>query len=196
MPRCRTRMAPDGASPCRTQSDRSIHGDDPRAQASERLQPVLFPALPSRGRIAVSGSAKAARQRSAASIPTAARSPSSRLPTSLRHRSASPPAATAICGSPKRPPTRSAASRPPPPPPLPEFALPTPNAGPDGIILGPDGNVWFSESEVSRIGRITPDGRITEFADGITPGAKPLSISVRDGALWFRRRPPATASAA
>ena len=66
-----------------------------------------------------------------------------------------------------------------------EFALPTPNAGPDGMMLGPDGNVWFSETEVSRIGRITPDGRITEFADGITPGAKPLSIAVRDGALWF-----------
>ena len=53
------------------------------------------------------------------------------------------------------------------------------------MILGPDGNVWFSETEVSRIGRITPDGRITEFADGITPGSKPLSIAVRDGALWF-----------
>ena len=23
------------------------------------------------------------------------------------------------------------------------FALPTPNAGPDGTLLGPDGNVWF-----------------------------------------------------
>ena len=53
------------------------------------------------------------------------------------------------------------------------------------MMLGPDGNVWFSESEVSRIGRITPDGRITEFGDGISPGAKPLSIAVRDGALWF-----------
>ena len=30
-----------------------------------------------------------------------------------------------------------------------------------------------------------PDGRITEFGDGITPGAQPLSIAVRDGALWF-----------
>ena len=58
-------------------------------------------------------------------------------------------------------------------------------AGPDGIALGPDGNVWFSESEISKIGRITPDGAITEFGDGITFGARPLSIVVRDGALWF-----------
>ena len=53
------------------------------------------------------------------------------------------------------------------------------------MMLGPDGNIWFSETEVSQIGRITPDGKITEFRDGITPGAKPLSIVVRDGALWF-----------
>ena len=32
---------------------------------------------------------------------------------------------------------------------------------------------------------MTPDGKITEFKDGITPGSKPLSIVVRDGALWF-----------
>ncbi len=39
--------------------------------------------------------------------------------------------------------------------------------------------------EISKIGRITPDGAITEFGDGITFGARPLSIVVRDGALWF-----------
>ena len=63
--------------------------------------------------------------------------------------------------------------------------LPSPYAGPDGIALGPDGNVWFSESEISKIGRITPQGDITEFGDGITFGARPLSLVVRDGALWF-----------
>ena len=47
-----------------------------------------------------------------------------------------------------------------------------PNAGPDGIALGPDGNVWFSETDVSQIGRITPDGRITEFKSGISPGSQ------------------------
>ncbi len=60
-----------------------------------------------------------------------------------------------------------------------------PNAGPDGTLVGPDGNVWFSETELSRIGRITPDGKVTEFADGISPGARPLSIAERDGAMWF-----------
>ena len=53
------------------------------------------------------------------------------------------------------------------------------------MVLGPDGNVWFSETEVSQIGRITRDGKVTEFKTGISPGSKPLSIAVRDGALWF-----------
>ena len=38
---------------------------------------------------------------------------------------------------------------------------------------------------MSQIGRITPDGAITAFKDGITPGSKPLSIVVRDGVMWF-----------
>jgi len=68
---------------------------------------------------------------------------------------------------------------------LSEFAVPTANAGPDGIALGPDGNVWFSETEAGQIGRITPAGQITEFKTGISSGSKPLSIVMRDGALWF-----------
>ena len=43
-----------------------------------------------------------------------------------------------------------------------------------GITAGPDGNVWFSESEAGQIGRIAPDGTVTEFRTGITPGSRPL----------------------
>ena len=55
---------------------------------------------------------------------------------------------------------------------------------PPRITSGPDGNVWFTEKP-SRMGRITPDGTITEFGSfdqgldigGITDGP--------DGNLWF-----------
>ena len=57
--------------------------------------------------------------------------------------------------------------------------------GPDGIVAGPDGNVWFSEAHMSRIGRITPAGAVTEFSHGLTPGCRPLSPVVRDGDIWF-----------
>src|SRR6202023_3931336 len=56
-----------------------------------------------------------------------------------------------------------------------EFALLDKNATPIGITTGSDGNLWFAQKAANKIGRITPDGHTTEFADGITPGAKPLS---------------------
>jgi streptogramin lyase len=75
-----------------------------------------------------------------------------------------------------------------------EFALPVPESLPSGITVGPDGNLWFTETAPGAgIGRITPDGQITEFpvpagggvvsdfptrvAGGITTGP--------DGNLWL-----------
>ena len=66
-----------------------------------------------------------------------------------------------------------------------EFSMPTANAQPFGITAGPDGNLWFTELNVSQIGMVTPAGVFTEysiptafaFPDGITTGP--------DGNLWF-----------
>ncbi|HEX4563757.1 MAG TPA: hypothetical protein VH115_04820, partial [Solirubrobacteraceae bacterium] len=57
--------------------------------------------------------------------------------------------------------------------------------GPEWITPGSDCNVWFTEAEANKIGRITPSGSITEFElptarsapAGIVPGA--------DGNVWF-----------
>src|ERR1044072_5799414 len=50
-------------------------------------------------------------------------------------------------------------------PTLKSFRIPTANSQPREIVLGSDGNMWFTESEfnVSQIGRIDPAGNITEF---------------------------------
>jgi streptogramin lyase len=62
----------------------------------------------------------------------------------------------------------------------------TPGARPLGIVTGPDGNLWFTESGLDRIGRITPAGVVTEFSVGITPGSQPSEITIgADGNLWF-----------
>ena len=69
-----------------------------------------------------------------------------------------------------------------------EFPLQHPDSRPYTIVTGPDGNLWFTESDRGSIGRITPTGTNTEFdlpyADsgpyGITLGA--------DGNLWFTER--------
>ena len=62
----------------------------------------------------------------------------------------------------------------------------TSGAFPVDITVGPDGNLWFTEAGVNRIGRITPLGVVTEFSAGITPGAGPQGITAGpDGNLWF-----------
>jgi hypothetical protein len=47
---------------------------------------------------------------------------------------------------------------------------------PRGLILGPDGNIWFTEFLGDKIGRITPAGVLTEFQIP-TPGVHPFAIT-------------------
>ena len=71
-----------------------------------------------------------------------------------------------------------------------EFPIPTASSQPLGITTGPDGALWFTESNTNKIGRITTAGVITEFP--ILPsGAGPLRgiTTGPDGALWFTQRP-------
>src|SRR5205807_1831235 len=64
-----------------------------------------------------------------------------------------------------------------------EFDVPTPYSDPISITAGSDGNLWFSESQGPKIGRITPAGVITEFD---VSGTHPLGITNGpDGNLWF-----------
>ena len=64
-----------------------------------------------------------------------------------------------------------------------EIPLPSTESGPGQIALGSDGNLWFTEVQTSKLGRVTPTGCVTEFslnyraAEGLTAGS--------DGALWF-----------
>ncbi len=58
-------------------------------------------------------------------------------------------------------------------------------AGPYALTTGPDGALWFTEYKADRIGRITPDGRITEFP---LPdrAARPHAVTVDGrGTAWF-----------
>ncbi len=57
----------------------------------------------------------------------------------------------------------------------------------EGITTGPDGNLWFTENGVDRIGNVSPDlTTINEFSTGISAGAHPAGIALgADGNLWF-----------
>ena len=67
-----------------------------------------------------------------------------------------------------------------------EFALPRPNSGPGDITTGADGNMWFlllngrmdgRQVDGNRVGRITPEGKVTEFAIPSQTGS-PINIAV------------------
>jgi len=61
-----------------------------------------------------------------------------------------------------------------------------PYSGVWGMVKGPDGNMWFTETYANAIGRITPAGAVTEFSAGISSSAHPESITAGpDGNLWF-----------
>jgi virginiamycin B lyase len=65
-------------------------------------------------------------------------------------------------------------------------------SSPDGIVTGPDGNVWFADTTAGAIGRVnvqaSPLGAITEYAANESGKAAnaPLGITVGpDNNLWF-----------
>lgn len=69
-----------------------------------------------------------------------------------------------------------------------EFPVPTPGSRPYTIVAGPDGNMWFTESNGNKIGRITPEGAILEFPVP-TAGSGPYGIAVGpDRNIWFTER--------
>jgi len=66
-----------------------------------------------------------------------------------------------------------------------EYPVPTVNSFPGGITAGPDGALWFTESETNKIGRITRAGVVTEYTVP-TASTYPGEIAAGpDGALWF-----------
>lgn len=66
-----------------------------------------------------------------------------------------------------------------------EYPIPTPDSQPNAIILGPDGNMWFTEPNADKIGKSTPGGAITEYSVP-TPDAAPGYVTAGpDGNVWF-----------
>jgi len=53
------------------------------------------------------------------------------------------------------------------------------------ITAGPDGNMWFTETEERRIGRITPTGQVSAFPVPRVAGPPSAITRGPDGSLWF-----------
>lgn len=65
-----------------------------------------------------------------------------------------------------------------------EYTLPQESSAPYAITRGKDGNMWFTENKGNRIGRITPEGEIKEFAVPTTNAGLSLIVSSNEE-LWF-----------
>ena len=67
-----------------------------------------------------------------------------------------------------------------------EYPTPTTNSGPEGIVAGPDGDLWFAEYAAGQIGRSSVNGNITEIP---VSGSGPQQITAApDGNVWFSDR--------
>lgn len=62
----------------------------------------------------------------------------------------------------------------------------------DGLVMGPDGNLWFGEhwwpegSYTALIGRMDEAGRVDEFDEGLHPDSAPSEfVAAPDGNVWF-----------
>jgi virginiamycin B lyase len=61
----------------------------------------------------------------------------------------------------------------------------TESSAPMGISAGPDGAIWFTEHDRSKIGRITTEGWMTDEYDLPSVVSGPAQIVSSGGALWF-----------
>src|SRR5262249_37058930 len=67
-----------------------------------------------------------------------------------------------------------------------EFAIPTGNGQPTGITAGPDGNIWFTETNSNKIGLVNiTTHAVSEFAIPSSGGHPVYITGASDGNLWF-----------
>jgi streptogramin lyase len=57
-----------------------------------------------------------------------------------------------------------------------EFGTPSANSGPEGIALGPDGNIWYTECNLGNVGVMTPS-RPPSFGNEFAVGGCPSVIT-------------------
>lgn len=68
-------------------------------------------------------------------------------------------------------------------PPIVEYQ--TPGLSPSQLTVGPDGNFWFTDSTNNAIGKMTPEGTVTQYPIPSTRALPQKITAGPDGNLWF-----------
>ncbi len=63
-----------------------------------------------------------------------------------------------------------------------EYAIPGGDF-PDSVATGSDGNLWFGQQNVSKVGYVTPDGTVQQFS--VPSGGIAFICKGSDGNIWF-----------
>jgi virginiamycin B lyase len=66
--------------------------------------------------------------------------------------------------------------------------LPTAHAAPTGLTRAPDGSLWFTERGANKVGRLAPNGTLTEYAVPTANSAPEQITAGPDGHVWFTER--------
>lgn len=66
------------------------------------------------------------------------------------------------------------------------YPFPDDSSQPTAITLGPDGNVWFVEAAGYNVGKMTSEGKVTEYSVGFNGFSNSFGIAAgSDGRIWF-----------
>jgi virginiamycin B lyase len=66
------------------------------------------------------------------------------------------------------------------------YLIPTRHSGPSGIAVGPDGNIWFTETNVNQLGTIDVHSDAIREIPLPVPGSAPFGIVTGpDNNLWI-----------
>jgi streptogramin lyase len=60
-------------------------------------------------------------------------------------------------------------------------SFPVPGDDVNGLTLGPDGNVWFTQPDLGYFGKMTPDGLVTRYQ----ASSYPYEMAAAGGQVWF-----------
>jgi streptogramin lyase len=66
--------------------------------------------------------------------------------------------------------------------------LPSANAAPTGITSASDGSIWFTERGANKLGRLSLQGALTEYAIPTASSAPEQITASSDGNVWFTER--------